>query len=309
MTRTRLRGQSRAFTLIELLVVIAIIAILAAILFPVFQKVRENARKATCQSNMKQLGLAFLMYSNDYDELLPSPGGTNTSPAWDNITVTGTFPNYTVTNPVLDPYLKNRGQSATSVWNCPDNSLMEVGAITSNSGVIHLYPRSYTMNALLRSPGSGTVGGAAVTVSDPDTTGYYSPGAMGGANGYKYSNILPGVSLSRLTASANTVLLFEGIPEQDSTIYNGNTARAGTWESTSGFYANDPAGCKTFLVGYVCAPAGTAPWHTGRNNYLYCDGHVKAHTPVVETQAFNSTDPNMTEFYVSHCKDAGAPCP
>ncbi len=61
----------RAFTLIELLVVIAIIAILAAILFPVFAKAREKARQASCQSNLKQLALATLMYVQDYDEKFP----------------------------------------------------------------------------------------------------------------------------------------------------------------------------------------------------------------------------------------------
>ncbi len=62
--------MQRAFTLIELLVVIAIIAILAAILFPVFAKAREKARQASCQSNLKQLALGMLMYSQDYDEIL-----------------------------------------------------------------------------------------------------------------------------------------------------------------------------------------------------------------------------------------------
>src|SRR5512146_1538478 len=63
--------KRHGFTLIELLVVIAIIAILAAILFPVFAKAREQARKTACISNIKQLGLASLMYVQDYDETFP----------------------------------------------------------------------------------------------------------------------------------------------------------------------------------------------------------------------------------------------
>jgi len=75
----------KAFTLIELLVVIAIIAILAAILFPVFATAREKARAATCTSNMKQLGIAFTSYAQDYDECYPitQSGGYAFSPTWD----------------------------------------------------------------------------------------------------------------------------------------------------------------------------------------------------------------------------------
>src|ERR1041385_3748666 len=64
--------NKRGFTLIELLVVIAIIAILAAILFPVFAQAREKARQTSCLSNEKQLGLAVMQYLQDYDELLPT---------------------------------------------------------------------------------------------------------------------------------------------------------------------------------------------------------------------------------------------
>src|ERR687889_622589 len=65
------RGGNRGFTLIELLVVIAIIAILAAILFPVFAQAREKARQTACLSNIKQLGMGIQMYAQDYDEIIP----------------------------------------------------------------------------------------------------------------------------------------------------------------------------------------------------------------------------------------------
>src|SRR5689334_11631738 len=74
-----MKRSTSAFTLIELLVVIAIIAILAAILFPVFAQAREKARAISCVSNLKQMGLAMVMYAQDYDEIYPgnwqwSPG-------------------------------------------------------------------------------------------------------------------------------------------------------------------------------------------------------------------------------------------
>jgi prepilin-type N-terminal cleavage/methylation domain-containing protein/prepilin-type processing-associated H-X9-DG protein len=77
-TRT---SRNRAFTLIELLVVIAIIAILAAILFPVFARARENARRASCQSNLKQIGLGVLQYVQDYDEKYPLLYGASGTPS------------------------------------------------------------------------------------------------------------------------------------------------------------------------------------------------------------------------------------
>src|SRR5476649_1395436 len=70
-SRCRVHQKSYGFTLIELLVVIAIIAILAAILFPVFARARENARRASCQSNLKQLGLGMIQYIQDFDDRYP----------------------------------------------------------------------------------------------------------------------------------------------------------------------------------------------------------------------------------------------
>jgi prepilin-type N-terminal cleavage/methylation domain-containing protein/prepilin-type processing-associated H-X9-DG protein len=78
------RGRRSGFTLIELLVVIAIIAILAAILFPVFAQAREKARASSCLSNQKQISLAFSMYAQDYDETYPYPWFEQTDQWWED---------------------------------------------------------------------------------------------------------------------------------------------------------------------------------------------------------------------------------
>lgn len=83
--RKYLSKQRKAFTLIELLVVIAIIAILAAILFPVFARARENARRASCMSNLKQIGLGIMQYTQDYDEHYPMYRVTRLSSSYDEM--------------------------------------------------------------------------------------------------------------------------------------------------------------------------------------------------------------------------------
>lgn len=125
----------RGFTLIELLVVIAIIAILAAILFPVFARAREKARQTSCLNNLKQLGLAALQYAQDYDEKFPSlrvaapmnipqmaPYGS-----WGWQDGYGYWYSFTF---VLYPYVKN-----TQVFQCPSNN-------HSNCGISYAPPNN-----------------------------------------------------------------------------------------------------------------------------------------------------------------------
>ena len=101
-----MKNSSRpAFTLIELLVVIAIIAILAAILFPVFARARENARRSSCQSNLKQIGLGLIQYNQDYDEKYPVLRGGNSGNNND-----GVFS-------LIQPYLKS-----TQILQCPSET-------------------------------------------------------------------------------------------------------------------------------------------------------------------------------------------
>ncbi len=165
MKRTRQGG----FTLIELLVVIAIIAILAAILFPVFAKARENARKATCQSNLKQIGLATLQYAQDYDERLPM--------RW-----IATDSNFR-TPALIYPYVKNSG-----VFACPSFS-----ADRTHTG-IGAYKLSYTFP-----------GGAPAHPASPCTTcGRSCPSG----NAFAFDGYT-GYSLAAIEAPANTIMVYE----------------------------------------------------------------------------------------------------
>ena len=167
----------RAFTLIELLVVIAIISILAAILFPVFAKVREKARQVSCTSNEKQLGLGLMQYVQDNDEFYPSgmDQSHHAGLGW---------------AAQVYPYIKS-----TAVFKCPDDSA------TQKSVVPARYPVSYGLNDTLALAGVSSVqlnsptrtimlfetdeATAAITTPWNGTTGdNTSPSGDGGTEGY-----------------------------------------------------------------------------------------------------------------------------
>ncbi len=123
---------NKGFTLIELLVVIAIIAILAAILFPVFSRARENARKTSCLSNLKQIGLGIMQYTQDYDETLPLGRWNHPSGAevrW---------------RQTIFPYVKS-----TQLFMCPSNPQKDAVADAAIAGEYPAINRSYAGNVRL----------------------------------------------------------------------------------------------------------------------------------------------------------------
>ncbi len=153
--------RKRGFTLIELLVVIAIIAILAAILFPVFAKAREKARTASCQSNLKQIGIAAAMYRQDYDEMETQEQGCPTDwPTWGGLPAPYWYQ-------VLDPYIKN-----SQIWVCPSASPKPpYNACTTNGDPP--YNASYAKNVWLSANADANVQSVATTVYCTDGTNNY----------------------------------------------------------------------------------------------------------------------------------------
>ncbi len=172
------RTEKRGFTLIELLVVIAIIAILAAILFPVFAKAREKARTASCQSNLKQLALAWTMYTQDYDERQPLWQQTDAG-------LTNVY-NTRMWWSVIYPYIKN-GQ----VYQCPSRQSGGTSAYMGNingyivmDNSVAFYPNlnlDYCVNVNNSGTALATVAATAekVIIADNNAFPGYAPPKVG----------------------------------------------------------------------------------------------------------------------------------
>jgi len=246
------RTSPRAFTLIELLVVIAIIAILSAILFPVFAQAREKARQASCQSNLSQLGKAFLMYAVDYDDTFPCPGGgtqlisTGQSPAtgWIQENAGGNIAG-------IFPYVKSvdRLNAGGNVYSCP-SAVDFTGASVSGWD----RQRSFIMNDYVRElhPGTEVTNLQNPTPRQPD-------------------GFAAGASPTTMPEPASVILLYEGSQRVDAN-NAGATNRNGAplHRRTDGTSSRPP-----FTIGF---PVGL---HSGKtvSNFLFCDGHVKAMKP------------------------------
>jgi prepilin-type N-terminal cleavage/methylation domain-containing protein/prepilin-type processing-associated H-X9-DG protein len=135
-----MRRASRGFTLIELLVVIAIIAILAAILFPVFARAREKARQTSCLSNLKQIGLAHNMYAQDYDEMYLAGRYNGVCPFGHSHMDGGNdaINNYNSWTTHISPYVKN-----TQIFRCPSRQWSTCTSGTGNAYITHAYLFNY----------------------------------------------------------------------------------------------------------------------------------------------------------------------
>jgi prepilin-type N-terminal cleavage/methylation domain-containing protein/prepilin-type processing-associated H-X9-DG protein len=141
--------HSKGFTLIELLVVIAIIAILAAILFPVFAQAREKARQTACLSNTRQMASAVMMYTQDYDEIYPRTLSKYQGKFWPGS-------GFTPWQEALQPYVKNE-----TIFRCPSSSFTEIFP----GGQQNLVHGHYAMNQCFGFEGSGGAFGASPTVT------------------------------------------------------------------------------------------------------------------------------------------------
>lgn len=242
-----------AFTLIELLVVIAIIALLAAILFPVFGRARENARRSSCQSNLKQIGLAFEQYKNDYDGWIPPAYACAVAANSSGVCLTGTA---TVSWPsLIFPYAKS-----AQVYVCPSAS-EENSAQTVLTGSY----RGITSGA--GGDGSGnisTIGGPFVPRLSysrnliPDDEWSTAGFTGGNKNGFVGSGTTQSISEAMLVDSSGTIHIIDGMTTSNS----GSAMRGLQEEIRTDRFSNATA-------------SKVGARHFDGFNALYADGHVK----------------------------------
>jgi prepilin-type N-terminal cleavage/methylation domain-containing protein/prepilin-type processing-associated H-X9-DG protein len=241
-------SRGGGFTLIELLVVIAIIAILAAILFPVFAKAREKARQTTCASNEKQIGVAFLQYVQDNDEAFPvGQAGSFDGKGW-----VGS----------IYPYAKT-----VAAFHCPDDPTAVAHGQESGNAAEVDYPESYGYNRNLASTSNnlwvGTATNLVATLNSPAKTvmcfevvGWDAP--VDNNNGVTDHESMAGC-----------------MPDAGGD--GGADGPTQTNAGTGAHYATGYMGNPIRTTGNDAATYGPAPVtgrHSGGSNFLLCDGHV-----------------------------------
>lgn len=239
----------RGFTLIELLVVIAIIAILAAILFPVFARARENARRASCMSNLKQIGLGIMQYTQDYDEQYPMAGIELGGDYW-----------WTAWPSRVQPYVKS-----LQVFACPDDSAAGKvnGWGTGISYASNTYINNYRGNAgVMASPWNNPRPTALAAVNRPAET-------------------------IMVTEKHSDAIIKSGIdgPDMNSSVLwpSSSITGDGVDGGATGWYSWAgpdliPNGARSGA--YPLGPNGAVdPIHLETANFLFADGHVKSMRP------------------------------
>jgi prepilin-type N-terminal cleavage/methylation domain-containing protein/prepilin-type processing-associated H-X9-DG protein len=280
-TMPRNRTERTGFTLIELLIVIAIIGILAAILFPVFARARENARRASCQSNLKQIGLAAMQYVQDYDERYPNVGADFDA---------GSGTTCILWTTQLQPYARSwqiyvcpsANRAPTQIWprfNAATNNDLTVaeGYNTLNDTgdgawkTVGGQPISYTWN-------SGYCGNSFPTIYNPNWPGAYNHGFVDicrDTSSRQYS----GIHTSVVAAPAKKVLMWEArrfYSWAGKGIYVATNEGAAASECSQ----NGSGACDgTLAADNPSDDWGTDPRHLDGSNYLYADGHVKWQKP------------------------------
>jgi len=233
--------RRRGFTLIELLVVIAIIAILAAILFPVFAQARDKARQAQCGSNMKQMALACLMYAQDYDERFPSAH-------WGIYLV------------LVQPYMRN-----TQTWACP-----------SGAGIYTVRP-CFWFNDPANPPGSPSRGGCTgvANMLQYVVTGIAANSDVFGG----WDNRTPR-ALATIDSPADAIMLMDNDVSRRATTAPPTGTRGTPSDAQMAFSACQDARHVMWHTRWnVQPPASTAgrlgPKHASGANTAFTDGHVK----------------------------------